>query len=567
MREQLITFLNELKEMLGHLLGFLSPQLKRLLFIGLPVFGSLAYIGFTVFDRMNYGPLYSNLSPQDGAAIVKELEAEKIPYNITNNGTVIEVPSGVVHQARLKLAGKGVMTGGGVGYELFEKAPFGASEFTQQINFLRAQQGELSRTINSIAAVQSSRVHLALPARSNFLGPEEKPSASVVVDLRLGHHLSPDQVQGIVNLVASAVPKLSADRVTVIDSSGRPLKEIVATAATTEAEKLNALKLKHEQEMERRIETMLDPVLGPGKVVVRANVQINAQETQMTKEEFDPENRVVRSQRQSVDDSGTKGAGGVPGVQANIPGGDATKVQAAAETANKRSSENVTYEVGHTTSRIFEPRGQVQKISVAVLVDGKYEIDKDKKEKYQARSKEEMEVIKGMVKRAVGFDAERGDEIEVANVAFKIPPPQPEPKVLTLVEQVQTPQGMAIGAAALLGIFALFFLLKKRKPKAAAVTETVQPAEVLAPILEAAVGAEPSTPLEPEELDLGEDGAAIGKRKIVVSEDPRKEQMAQIARDYHDATVRIIRLWLQEEANKQRAAMGNGAAMPGAPTP
>src|SRR5262249_52676105 len=146
---------------------------------------------------------------------------------------------------------------------------------------------------------------------------------------------------------------------------------------------------------------------GAGKVVVRANVQINPQETQMTKEQFDPDNKVVRSQRQSMDDSGGK-TGGTPGVQANIPGGEATKT--SQETASKRSSEIVTYEVGHTTSRIFEPRGQVQKLSVAVLVDGKYE-----KDKYVPRTKEEMEVIKGMVKRAVGFDGDRGDEIEVAN--------------------------------------------------------------------------------------------------------------------------------------------------------
>src|SRR5262249_33166600 len=153
---------------------------------------------------------------------------------------------------------------------------------------------------------------------------------------------------------------------TVIDSSGRPLKEIVPAAATTETEKLNLLKLKHETEMQRRIETMLDPVLGPGKVVVRANVQVNLQETLMTKEQFDPENKVVRSQRQSIDDAG--GKGGNPGVQANIPGGEATK---AGDGAAKRTSEMVTYEVGRTTSRIAEPRGQIQKISVAVLVDGK----------------------------------------------------------------------------------------------------------------------------------------------------------------------------------------------------
>ena len=173
--------------------------------------------------------------------------------------------------------------------------------------------------------MQSSRIHLAIPSRTNFLGPEEKPSASVVVELRPGYHLSPDQVQGIVNLVAGSVPKLSSDKVTVIDGSGRPLKEIVVAVASTEAEKVNALKLKHEAELQRRVETMLDPVLGAGKVIVRANVQISLQETLMTKEEFDPDNKVVRSQRQSSDDSGAKG--GNPGVQANVPGGDADQSQ------------------------------------------------------------------------------------------------------------------------------------------------------------------------------------------------------------------------------------------------
>ena len=526
-----------------HLLSFLSPQQKRLIFIGLPLFASLAYLGFMIFDRLNYGPLYSNLSSQDGAAVVKELEAEKIPYSISGGGTVIEVPRGSIYQTRLRLAGKGVPAGGGVGFEIFEKTPFGVSEFTQQVNYLRALQGELSRTINALSAVQSSRVHLALPARSNFLGPEEKPSASVVVDMRPGYHLSPDQVQGIVNLVASSVPKLSADKVTVIDSSGRPLKEIIPAAATTEAERLNLLKLQHEQELERRIETMLDPVLGPGKVVVRANVQINPQETQMTKEQFDPDNKVVRSQRQTMDDSGVK-TGGTPGVQANIPGGEATKV--AQENASKRSSEIVTYEVGHTTSRIFEPRGQVQKLSVAVLVDGKYE-----KDKYVPRTKEEMEVIKGMVKRAVGFDDDRGDEIEVANVAFKVQPApalQP-PGTPELKDMVTSPIGIGVGAGVLLALGALGFFFMRRKPATRETLSSAPVESVPIAVITEAVQEEP----------------AVAAQKIVLSEDPRKEQLAQIARDYHDATVRIIRTWLQEDINRTRAA--NNGATTGAEVP
>jgi flagellar M-ring protein FliF len=535
--EQLFNFLNDVKETLGRLLAFLSPRQRRFLFIGVPLFLSFAYAAHRVYDRVNYTPLFSNLSSQDGAAIVKELEAAKIPYVISGGGTTIEVPTGIVYSTRLKLAGKGVPAGGGIGFEIFEKTPFGVSEFTQQVNYLRALQGELSRTINSLSAVQSSRIHLALPSRSNFLGQEEKPSASVVVDLRPGYHLSPDQVQGIVNLVASSVPKLSADRVTVIDSSGRPLKEILPVAASTEAEKLNQLKLKHEQELERRIETMLDPVLGTGKVVVRANVQINPQETQMTKEQFDPQNRVVRSQRQAVDDTGLKG-GGVPGVQSNVPGGEGGRT--ATETASKRSSEMVTYEVGRTTSRIMEPRGQVQKLSVAVLVDGTYQQDK-----YVPRSKDEIEVIKGIVKRAVGFDADRGDEIEVANVPFKIKPGAPVQPVAApnLKDMIQTPIGIgaAAGAALILGV--LMFLFMRRRSKR--------------PLPEAEKAAE--SPITAATNAQVQEEVAVVAQKVVMVEDPRKEQLTQIARDYHDATARIIRMWLQEDANKARAQVAANA--------
>jgi flagellar M-ring protein FliF len=532
--EQLEQFVKDVREIVGRLLSIFSPQQKRLLFIGVPVFGIIAYLGFYVFEQLNYGPLYTNLAPQDGAAIVKELDAAKIPYAISGGGAVIEVPRGVIYQTRLKLAGKGVPAGGGVGFEIFEKAPFGVSEFTQQVNYLRALQGELSRTINSLAAVQSSRVHLAIPARSNFLGPEEKPSASVVVDLRPGYNLSPDQVQGVVNLVASSVPKLSSDKVTVIDSSGRPLKEIVVAAPNTEAEKLSLLKQKQEQELQRRIETMLDPVLGPGKVVVRANVQVNLQETLKTKEEFDPNNKVVRSQRSAVDDAG--GKGGTVGVQANVPGGDAIKV---GDGGGRRSQETVTYEVGHTTSRIVEPRGQLQKISVAVFVDGKYE-----KDKYVARSAEEIEMIKGMVKRAVGFNAERGDEIEVANVPFKIQPAAPvQPGApVTIKEIVQTPMGIGIAAGALLLFGLLMFFLMRRKK----ITVPVEAAPGIAAVSSPA--AVPATAAQTVQEEV-----AVAAQKIVVSNDPRKEQLSQIARDYHDASVRVIRMWLQEDSPKTRS--------------
>jgi flagellar M-ring protein FliF len=329
--------------------------------------------------------------------------------------------------------------------------------------------------------------------------------------------------------------------VTVIDSPGRPLKEIVPAVASSEAEKLNVLKLHYEQEIERRIETMLDPVLGPGKVVVRANVQLNLQETQMTREEFDPENRVVRSQRSMVDDTDGK-IGGKPGVQANIPGGDASKL--VTENGSKRSNESVTYEVGRTTSRISEPRGQIQKISVAVLVDGKYE-----KDKYSSRSAEEMEVIKGVVKRAVGFDGERGDELEVANVPFKIQPATPLKPVIVpeLKDMLMSPTAIGVGVGVIVVVGALLFFLmrgKKTQIQVKSQAATAEPAAAAVPIRQEV-----------------QEQVTVAAQKIVLTEDPRKEQISQIARDYHDATVRIIRTWLQEDANKARSGNGNGTGI------
>ena len=539
MPEQLEKFLGDLKELLSRLLAFLSPQQKRLLFIGLPAFGAIAYAAFFIFDRLNYGPLYTSLSPQDGAAIIRELEGAKIPYTLSGGGSVIEIPRGQIYQTRLKLAGKGVPTGGGVGFEIFEKSSFGVSEFAQQVNYLRAMQGELARTINALAAVQSSRVHLALPSRTNFLGPEEKPSASVVVDLRPGYHLSPDQVQGIVNLVAGSVSKLSADKVTVIDSSGRPLKEVTTASASSEAEHFNVMRLRYERELEQRIEGMLEPILGPGKTVVRASVLLNFQETQTTKEEFDPDNKIVRSQRLAVDEGGGK-IGGNPGVQSNIPGGDAAK--AAAQGA-KRSNETVAYEIGHTLSKIVEPRGQVQRVSVAVVVDGKYE-----KDKYIARSADEIEVIKGMVKAAVGFDSERGDDVKIANVPFKIQPTAGlQPGMINIKDLLLSPLGIGIAAGALLIVGALVFFLTRGKAKKRTAEQVAVAAQETAPVAPLVIEEPPEAPVVPV--------------KITLKDDPRKEQLTQIARDYHEATVKIVRMWLQEDMPKQRSVMEDEQGM------
>jgi flagellar M-ring protein FliF len=555
MLEQILQVIGTVREWLTRFLSSLSPQHKRLIVIGAPVFLAVVLAGTYLFKRNYYSPLFTNLSPQDGAAVIRELEADKIPFQIRGDGSTIAAPRQIVYEARLKLAGKGIPLGGGVGFEIFEKTSFGMSEFTQQINYLRALQGELARTINVLGAVQSSRVHLALPARASFLGSEEKPSASAVIELKPGYHLTPDQVDGIIHLISTSVPKLTPDQVTVLDTTGRLLRALPPAGAASEPESLHQLRVRFEQEMERRIETMLDPVLGPGRVVVRVNSQMSFQETQTMREQFDPNNQVVRAQQMLDDAPGKSAAKGVPGVQSNVPGGEtanqnqtnqnqANQNQANPTPANqnqanqnqkeipaKRTGQMVSYEVGKTTSRISEPRGQITRTSVAVLVDGKYESGN-----YVPRTPEELEQIKGIVMKAMGFNVERGDQVEVANIPFKgepLPSMASAPIATSLPPWTGSPLGIGVAAGVALLAFLLLSALRrgKRRPSVAA-------------------GASASAPTQTDALL--KETVAIAAEKVVIATDPRREQLVQIARDYHEATVRIIRMWLQEDRGQRQ---------------
>jgi flagellar M-ring protein FliF len=519
--DRLFQGVREGKEWLTRFLFSLSPQQKKLLFRGVPVLLVTLGVGGYFLQRDRYRPLFTNLASQDAAAVVRELDAQKIPYQIRRDGSVIEVPEQVLYHTRLGLAGKGLPMGGGIGFEIFEQAPFGASEFTQRVNYLRALQGELSRTINALEAVQSSRVHLAIPPRSAFFGREEKPSASMVVDLRPGYYLTPEQVQGIINLVSSSVEGLVPEKVTLVDSSGRPLRP-KGEETETETESLHRLKVRLEREMEERIETMLEPALGSGKAVVRVSVELEFRQTQLTQEEFDPSTQVVRSQQQEMEKPDAQ-PGGVPGTQANIPGGDAEKPK---EQSSTKESRLINYEMGRTTSQVVEPRGQIRRLSVAVLVDGRYEGDV-----YSPRSPEEMEVLKAIVAKAAGFNGERGDQVEVANIPFKVetPPQAQETALPDLRQWASSPQGIGVGAALLLLLVLLGVGLRRRRVRQTLSEE--QPA------------IEQAREQTRQEVEESLSGAV---QKITVTGDPRREQLAQVARDYPEVTLQIIRMWLKE---------------------
>jgi len=378
--------------------------------------------------------LFTNLNPEDAAGIVDKLKETKVPYETTGGGTTVLVPSAQVHELRLQLATQGLPHGGGVGFEIFDRSSIGVSDFVQKLNYRRALQGELARTIAQMPEIERARVHLATPERRLFSSDENRARASVVVSLRNGQALAKTQVNGIVHLVSSSVEGLQVKDVTVVDGHGRLLS---SAAGGDDAAGLTGSQLEYqrtlEKDIETRIQTMLERIVGVNKAVVRVSSILDFRKIETTEERYDPNSQVVRSEQRGQEKaSGVNGvSGGVPGVQSNVPEG-ASQGQEPAQTsssANQTKNETVNYEISRTVSRVVESTGSIKQLSVAVLVDGMYEGAKasedgkpvsDAAKKYIARPEEDMKRIEEIVKKAMGYSAERQDQVQVTNVQFDI---------------------------------------------------------------------------------------------------------------------------------------------------
>ncbi len=370
--------------------------------------------------------LFANLTQEDAGAIVEKLKESKVPYEVGAGGGSIFVPSAQVHDLRLQLAGQGLPHGGGVGFEIFDRTTVGMSEFVQKLNYRRALQGELARTIAQMPEVERARVHLAVPERRLFSSEQDKPRASVVLSLKRSGSLSKAQVQGVVHLVASSVEGLQPQHVTVVDGHGRMLSEASDDGPT----RLSGSQLEYqrsiEKDIETRIQTMLERIVGASKAVVRVSSVLDFRQVELTEERFDPNGQVVRSeQRNQEKANGTSGqAGGVPGVGSNVPSGQVAQPVQSSSNSTQTKNETLNYEISRTVSRIIEPTGTIKKLSVAVLVDGTYEAAKtgegtgEAKRKYAPRADAEMKQIEEIVKKAMGYSAERQDQVEVVNVPF-----------------------------------------------------------------------------------------------------------------------------------------------------
>jgi len=364
--------------------------------------------------------LYNDLSTSDSGRIVGKLETLKVPYELRGNGTSIMVPSDQVLRLRMSMAQEGLPAGGNIGYEIFDKSDsLGTSSFVLNINHLRALEGELSRTIGSLAYVRSARVHLALPKRELFQRDQQEPTASVVLQMNGGRRLDKSEVLAIQNLVAAAVPRLKPARISIIDGQGTLLArgQDGDAASGVGTQTGDEAKTAYESRSVRMVEEMLERILGPGRVRAEVTAEMDFDRISTTSETYDPDGQVVRSTQTVAENSNSReSAAATVSVQNNIPTQPAPNGDGAAGAANasNRNEETVNYEISRTTKTHVRESGSVKRLSVAVAVDGNYDAQKT----YQPRSPEELSQLARLVKSAVGFDEKRGDSVEVINMRF-----------------------------------------------------------------------------------------------------------------------------------------------------
>lgn len=386
----------------------------------------------------DYTLLYPNLSTEDASDITRRLKEQKIPYQIASGGSAVLVPKEYLYETRMELAAQGLPQGGGVGFEVFDRTKLGMTEFVQNVNFQRALQGELVRTINGFNEVESARVHLVMPARSLFLEREEPASASVVLKLRSGRVLSREQIAGIIHLVSSSVSGLNPENVTIVDTHGRMLSKPRDGSGLGQMS-LEQLELqeKVERGVEDRVRTMLEGVLGAGKAIVRASCYMDFTQMERSSERFLPENQVVRSEQVlNVGAKADQGPTGVPGMASNSldpSRGDVGEEDSQGQgrdltPVSGRHQRTVNYEIGKEVSRFIDPASKVSRMSVAVVVDGHYRtVAKEPVEgeppleeiQYMPRPESEMEKLRELVMSAISFDEARGDRVSVVNIPFE----------------------------------------------------------------------------------------------------------------------------------------------------
>ncbi len=414
---------------------------KRMSIIAASMVAAIALIVMAVMmSGKDYSPLLTNVPSDQLSMIVEKLNQKNVPFQLRDDGKTVAVPKDLLHATQMSLMSEiGSNKIGNVGLELFEKQDFGMNSYAQKINYQRAIQGELMRAINTLTSVKQSKVILALPNKKTFLEEGGKPSASVVLEVFPGKTLSSDQVRGIQYLVANAIEGMDAEKVTVVDDRGKMLTR-GNDGATAGSSELMELKKKMEGELEERIEAMLSKVVGQAKVVARVEATLNNKIVQAVEESVDPEKTAInslQSEEESLDGARSNPTG-VPGSRSNIPGAEDAG-QTGFKQDVKKEIKTTNYVVPKTTRNVREAAGGLERISVAVLVDGVEQTttieDGTTDSKWTARSPEDLQKYESLVKSAIGFNAARGDAVKIENIRFLPEDFSDAEKLLTSLER------------------------------------------------------------------------------------------------------------------------------------
>jgi len=492
----------------------MPPNLRFLVVVSaIVVIGGTALI-YSWARSINYSVLYGALPPEDVGTVVDELERMNVPYRISSGGSSISVPDGKVGEIRVRLASAGLPTGGAIGYEVFDKSSMGMTEFVQKLNYRRALEGELTRTITGLTEVAAARVHIVIPEQKLFVEDEVPPTASVVLKLRAGNSLSQKKIHGITQLVASGVEGLQPDHVTVLDYSGNLLSASNSTdpSVTLSARQLD-LQKSVEAYLQGKAQSLLDGVVGPGRSIVRVNAELNFEQVEQTIEEYDPDNLAIVSQEQNeetITDNSTTAEGGNSGSQ------------------TKRDNSIVNYEVNKEVKHIVAETGNIQKLTVSVIVDGKPGARVKGEEAAPAlipRSSEELQQLSSVVKNAVGFDDIRQDNFEIVSVPFDREYFRDEQEQLTSLEQRNYFMNIGTKALQIIGlIIALLIIRRVWKKTVRAIKSWVPPPPPPPPPAPKIVQDEVGEPLHLE------------KRKPKLS-----EQMTDVAKERPEEMAKVIR--------------------------
>ena len=517
---------------------------------------SAALIGFFAFVIMRVTTpqmttLFTDLSYEDSSSIIKDLERQAIPFELRNEGAVIMVPKDKVTRLRMKLAESNLPKGGGVGYEIFDKSDaLGTTSFVQNINHLRALEGELARTIRAIDRIQAARVHLVLPERPLFAREAPEPSASIVVRVR--GSLEPQQIRAIRHVVASAVNGLKPQRVSIVDEAGR----LLADGASKDPEIAvgDERRTAFEKRMRNEVEAIVSSVVGQGRARVQLTADFDYNKVTQTSDKFDPEGRVLRSSQTREESAASAGDGGQVTVNNELPGNQAGGT-ATARDQSKKSEETNNYEISRTTKTEVTEAGRVNRISVAVLVDGAYAKNEKGEMVYQDRSKEQLDRIATLVRSAIGFDQKRGDQVEVVNLRFAEAPTVPpvvEPGGLLGFLQFTKDDVMHVielGVMMLLGLVVLFLVIRPLVKRILAAEVVPGPAEPTTMLIE---GNGPNGELGPNQaLIAGTSGTAQLIDVAQVQGQVHAQavhRVGELAERNPNETASIVRQWLSETA-------------------